>query len=177
MVGAVAVRLPRSVVERLEREAQKLGLSLEEYVLELVLKGLDPAERIREYVEAAQDLLDQAREELGKGDVRQAAEKAWGAAALAVKAYAMWREGRRLTSHRELWVYSKKMMDELGEWVYDSWMAATGMHVCFYEGWCTRRHVEEALKRIQKLVEKVEEKLKSLSCWPAVPSTGPGING
>ncbi|ABM80532.1 PaREP1 family protein [Hyperthermus butylicus] len=161
MTDVAAVRLPRSVVERLEREARRLGLSFEEYVLELVLRDLDPTERAREYVEAAHDLLDQAREELGRGDVRQAAEKAWGAAALAVKAYAEWKEGRRLTSHGELWEYSRKMMDELGEWVYDSWMAATGMHVCFYEGWCTKRHVEEALRRIQKLVEEVEEKLKS----------------
>ncbi len=160
MADAVTVRLPRSVVERLEREARRLGLSLEEYVLELVLRDLDPVERAREYVEAAHDLLGQAREELGKGDVRQAAEKAWGAAALAVKAYAEWRDRERLASHGELWRYSRKMMDELGEWVYDSWMAATGMHVCFYEGWCTERHVEEALRRIQKLVEEVEEKLR-----------------
>ncbi len=50
-----------------------------------------------------------------KGDVQQAAEKLWGAAALAVKAYASWREGKRLASHRELWEYSKKLINELEE--------------------------------------------------------------
>lgn len=39
-------------------------------------------------METALDLLEEAREELGKGNVRQAAEKLWGAAALAVKAHA-----------------------------------------------------------------------------------------
>ena len=53
------------------------------------------------------------------------------------------------------------MMDELSGWVYDSWIAATGMHVCFYEGWCTREHVEEALRRIRRLVEEVKEKMKA----------------
>ena len=117
--------------------------------------GLDPREGAKEYVEAAQDLLAQARAELGKGDVRQAAEKAWGAAALAVKAYAMWREGRRLASHGELWRYTEVLVKELGEWVSDAWAQAAAMHVCFYEGWCTPRHIEEALKRIERLVGEV----------------------
>ena len=138
-----------------------MGLSLDEYLIELILRDLDPPERALDYAEAAGELLEQAREELRRGEVRQAAEKAWGAAALAVKAYAAWREGRRLASHGELWAYSRRLIDELGEWVHDSWMSATGMHVCFYEGWCTERHVEEALKRIERLVRAVREKLAS----------------
>lgn len=43
-------------------------------------------------------LIGRAREELAKGNIRQAAENVWGAAALAVKAYAAWKEGRRLVS-------------------------------------------------------------------------------
>ncbi len=155
----VAVMLPRGVVEHARREAEKLGLSLEEYIIELIVQGLDPKDRAREYVEAAKELLEEARGELEKGDVRQAAEKVWGTAALSIKAYASWREGRRLTSHKELWDYSKKLMEELGEWVYDAWMAANGMHTCFYEGWCTDRHVEEAIKRVERLVKEIERRI------------------
>jgi HEPN domain-containing protein len=150
------------MVEHARREAEKLGLSLEEYIIELVTQGLDPKDRAREYVEAAKELLEEARGELERGSVRQAAEKVWGAAALSIKAYASWREGRRLTSHRELWDYSRKLMEELGEWVYDAWMAANGMHTCFYEGWCTERHVEEAIKRVGRLVEEVERRTSGL---------------
>lgn len=35
---------------------------------------------------------------------------------MAVKAYAEWREARRLASHRELWEYKRKMEKELGRW-------------------------------------------------------------
>lgn len=156
---SVTIRLTRSIAEKLEKEAQRPGLGLEEYILELTLKDLDPSERIYEYVEVSKSLLEQAREELRKGDVRQAAEKLWGATALAIKAYAEWKDKRRLISHGELWEYSKVLMDELGNWVYDVWMTATGMHVCLYEGWCTRRHVEEAVKRIEKLVAEVEKRI------------------
>jgi HEPN domain-containing protein len=68
-------------------------------VLELVLRDLEPSDHVKIYTDAARDLLRQAREELEKGNFRQAAEKIWGAAALAVKAYAGWRKGRRLSSH------------------------------------------------------------------------------
>ena len=153
------IRLPRSLVERLKHKAKGLGISLEEYTLELLLNDLDPQERTQEYIEVAKDLLNQAKEELSKGDVRQAAEKLWGAAAMVVKAYAEWREGKRLTSHGELWEYKRKMVHELGDWVHDSWASATEMHVCFYEGWCSREDVEEAIKRVSRLVNELEKRV------------------
>ena len=128
--------------------------------MELVTQNMDPPERAREYAEAARELLEQAREELRRGDVRQAAEKAWGAAALAVKAYASWREGRRLVSHGELWKYTLVLRKELGKWVSNAWNAGNSMHVCFYEGWCSKEHVEDAIEEIEKLVKAVEEKIK-----------------
>ncbi len=79
------------LTRRVKEEAEKLGVSVEEYLVELLSQGLDPKDRAVEYVDAAESLLDEAREELGKGNVRQAAEKLWGATALTVKAYAYWR--------------------------------------------------------------------------------------
>ena len=145
------------LAERIRGEAERQGLSVEEYLVELLAAGLDPRERAREYIEAARDLLEEAREELREGDVRQAAEKLWGAAALAVKAYAWAREERRLTSHGELWEYMRQLASELGNWVREAWMYANGMHTCFYEGWCSREDVEDAYGRVKKLVEAVAE--------------------
>ena len=143
------------LARRIRGEAEKLGVSIEEYLVELLSQGLDPKGRALEYVEAAEDLLEEAREELGKGNVRQAAEKLWGAAALAVKAYAYWKEGRRLASHGELWEWKRRLEDELGEWVSDSWYAASAMHTCFYEGWYKERDIATAMKRVGKLVREV----------------------
>ena len=153
------IRPPQAIVERLKREARKLGVRLEGYVSELIPRDLVPPERAREYVEASKDLLERARVELGRGDVRQAAEKAWGAAALAVKAYAAWKEGKRLVSHRELWEWKRRLEEELGEWVSDAWAQATAMDVCFYEGWCSGKDVEEALERVERLVRGVEGRI------------------
>ena len=148
------------LARRVREEAEKHGLSVEEYLVELLSQGLDPRDRALEYVEAAEDLLREAREELGKGNVRQAAEKLWGAAALAVKAYAYLREGKRITSHGELWEYMRLMAREVGHWVRGAWMYAIGMHTCFYEGWCAREDVEDALKNIEKLVKEIASLVK-----------------
>ena len=155
------ITLPRRIAEKVRQEAEKQGLSIEEYVIELLSQGLDPSTRAISYIEAAEALLRQAREELGKGDVRQAAEKLWGAAALAVKAYASWRDGKRLASHRELWEYSKKAARELGDWVYEAWNQASGMHICFYEDWCTEEHVEAALRVIDRLVQEIKARMRT----------------
>ena len=154
-----AVVLRGVVARRLKEEASKRGLSPEEYMLEVLTRDLDPKDRAKEYIEAASSLLEEAEEELKKDDLRQAAEKVWGAAALAVKAYALWKEGKRLASHGELWEYKSIMVKDLGDWVGNAWAWATEMHVCFYEGWCSRDDVENALKKIGRLVEEVEKRV------------------
>jgi len=149
------------LARRVRKEAEKLGVSVEEYLVELLSQGLDPKDKAIKYIEAAEELLGEAREELEKGNVRQAVEKLCGASALAVKAYAYWKEGKRLTSHGELWEYKRKLEDELGEWVHDAWMNATSMHVCFYEDWCAEKDISMAYKRVEKLVREVATRIKN----------------
>jgi len=135
-------------------------LSLDEYLAEALTLDLDPAESAKSYVEFSKALLSEAREELRKGNVRQAAEKLWGSAALAVKAYAISKEGRRLKSHSELWLYKDVLIRDLGEWVYETWMTANGMHTCFYEEWCTSSDVEKAVEKIEKLVAEISKRVE-----------------
>ena len=148
------------MAKRVRDEAEKLGISVDEYVVELLSQSLDPKDKAIEHIEAAESLLEEAHTELEKGNVRQAAEKLWSASALAVKAYAYWRGGKRLTSHGVLWEYKRKLEDELGEWVHDAWMNATSMHTCFYEGRCTKEDIEKAHKRVEKLVREATSKIK-----------------
>lgn len=148
------------LAKRICEEAEKLSVTVEELLIDLLDRDLDPQSRALEYIEVALDLLEQAREEIKKGDVRQVAERLWGAAALAIRAYAYWREGRMLVRHGELWRYKDVLVSELGEWVYDAWMTANSMHICFYEGWCTEGDVERAYTRIEKLVKEVSVRVK-----------------
>ncbi len=158
---STAITIPKRIAQRIREEARKLGISPDEYLVELITQNLDPKDRAVEYIETAIELLGEARLELEKGDLRQAAEKTWGAAALAIKAYAWWREGKRLASHGELWKYIDIVVGDLGGWVYHAWHDAIGMHVCFYEGWCTPNSVKTALEQVERLVKKIHDKVKT----------------
>ena len=65
----VSVTLPRRVAEYARREAERLGVSLEEYIIDLLVEGLDPKDRVKEYIGAAKEFLEHAREELEKGNI------------------------------------------------------------------------------------------------------------
>ena len=157
---AILIAIPNSVYKRLREKAEKEGITLEEYLLELIMQDIDPKDRAYNYIEVSFELLAQAKKELEGGDLRQASEKLWGATALAIKAYAYWKDRRRLASHRELWEYSEVVANELGEWVLVVFEQADSMHKNFYEGWAKKKHVEVALKGVEKLIEAIARKIK-----------------
>jgi len=159
----MVITIPESIAKKIREAAERLGVTPEEYILDLVTKDLDPEERVREYIEAAHDLVAQAREELEKGDLRQASEKIWGACALAIKAHALARKGLRLESHRDLWLYKNEMAKELGDWVRAVFRQADSMHKNFYEGLATREDVEDSLKEVEKLVTAISRLVEKQS--------------
>jgi len=150
------ISLPEGLARRLLEEAKRRGVSLEELVLDELSNALDPAERGRAYWEAAEAMVERAEEELSKGDLRQASEKIWGAAALAVKAVAWATKGVRLASHGELWRFVDELAGETGdEDIREGWRAATAMHVNYYEGWAPEGEVRACLRRVRGLLERL----------------------
>ena len=58
------------LAKRVREEAIRLGLSVDEYLVEVLSQGLDPRNRALEYIEVSEDLLREAREELERGSIR-----------------------------------------------------------------------------------------------------------
>jgi len=156
----VSMVLAESIARRIRVEAEKRGASPEEYILDLLVREMDPGEGAVEYLEAARSLVRQAWRELEKGDLRQAGEKVWGACALAIKAHALARGGRRIESHRDLWLYKDEVARELGEWVRTAFLKADSMHRNFYEGLATKEDVEDSLREVEKLVSAISERVE-----------------
>ena len=91
------------------------------------------------YREAGRQLLAQARAELEAGDLRQASEKGWGAAAQMVKAVAETR-GWLHNSHRSLFVVVREITEEAADpEIHDLFMFPNGLHINFYEDTFPRR--------------------------------------
>ena len=108
------------------------------------------------HIATSRCLLEQAEREYRAGDVLQASEKGWGAAAHAVKAIAEgrgWEHGR----HGHLFRAARRIANELGQpKVWDLFHVASAQHQNFYEGWLDDEDVEEALARVRELLGLLE---------------------
>ena len=97
-----------------------------------IREGTVMVQRTTTYREQARVFLSQAREELAKGDLQQASEKGWGAAAQMVKAIAQER-GWHHRSHRSLQraIGSLDLETDDPDWI-TLFSAAESLHQNFY---------------------------------------------
>ena len=111
------------------------------------------------YREAAHLLLAQAQEELEAGDLRQASEKGWGAAAQIMKAYAE----HRGWPHRAHWMLNQaveNVVEETGDQSFlDLFNGAQGLHTNFYEMWLPPLTVRWNLNRVEQFIPRLDSLL------------------
>ncbi len=114
------------------------------------------AERIEYHNAAGRDFMAKAWKYFHEGDLVQASEKGWGAAAQMVKAAAEVR-GWRHQSHGELYQAIDMLADESDdEHLRELFHAASALHINFYEGWMPRRMVGSGLGQVGHLVDSLE---------------------
>ena len=113
------------------------------------------------YREQSRAFLAQASEELERGDLRQASEKAWGAAAQIVKAAA---EVRGWEHHRHTLLFRvvRGLVDESGDPEIMNLFAVAGeLHGNFYDELFDAVDIEMRLRGVVLLVQRVEGLLAS----------------
>lgn len=107
----------------------------------------------RAFLLEAQDLLAQ-------GDLLQASEKGWGAAAQMVKAIAD-QKGWQHNGHAHLFRTVRRLVEETGDGQIDTlFHVANHLHINFYENIMDRELIEVGLVSIRELVEKLEQLLR-----------------
>ena len=103
--------------------------------------------------ETSRRFILQADAELAAGDLLQASEKGWGAAAHAMKAIAIER-GWRHDNHSILFSIADRLALETGDdEVVDLFRSASEAHKNFYEGAMTKEAVADRLAKIRTLLE------------------------
>ena len=113
----------------------------------------------QKYRDASSHLLAQARSELHAGDVRQASEKGWGAAAQMVKAIAEQR-GWEHDSPALLFDVVRDVQRTTGDPdLRRLFRLANALHINFYEDWLDRVDVAEGLDDVERLLDKLEPAL------------------
>ena len=108
------------------------------------------------YRAASRQLLAQGREELERGDTRQASEKGWGAAAQMVKDIAE-RRGWEHRSHASLFTAISRLVEETGDDELRRLFAvASSLHVNFYENWDNAQNVAAGLNDVRRFLDKLD---------------------
>ena len=104
----------------------------------------------------SQTFLAQAFEELNKGDLPQASEKGWGAAAQIVKAVAQER-GWHHYSHASLRRVIDRLYSETGDEEFRrQFHFANVLHGNFYENRYSSAVIEDRLRRFEQFIVRAE---------------------
>ena len=109
-----------------------------------------------EYRTAAHQLYDQALVELEAGDLRQASEKLWGAAAQVLKSFAE-KHDLEHDSHSHAYKVIREAVREsrnpdVGEW----FKHAEALHGNFYENWMIESEIRSSAADVRRLIDAVE---------------------
>ena len=106
-----------------------------------------------DHIATSRRFIIQADAELAAGDLLQASEKGWGAAAHAIKAIAEER-GWRHDSHARLFTVARRLARETGRSeISDLFYTASDVHKNFYEGKMTKEVIADSLAKIRTLLE------------------------
>ena len=107
------------------------------------------------YQELSAEYLRKARTHLAEGDLPQASEKGWGAAATAIKAVA---EARGLdhNGHFLLRRILRQLVEETADHeLSEHFGLAESLHISFYEAWLPQEDVELYLSHVERLTGKL----------------------
>ena len=109
---------------------------------------------VQEHIQTARHFLSESAREFAAGDVLQASEKLWGAAAHAAVAVAQTREWRH-SKHRHLKIAVRRLADELGDArLASGFAAAERFHANFYHGFMDEDEIEQDRVKAREFVEK-----------------------
>ena len=110
----------------------------------------------QQYRQASERFMAQARRELADGDLAQASEKGWGAAAQMLKAVAQQR-GWEHSRHRHHLVTASRLRSETGDGdIRRLFAVASVLHENFYENVLPPDEIAENLDDVQALLSKLK---------------------
>ena len=125
------------------------------------------------YTEMSQRFIRQADEEFQKGDLVQASDKAWGAAALALKSIAAQR-GWNHHKHGLLYDISGQIADELDRLdLRVMFRSANAMHQNYYEDWMAVDEVRDGIENAKAYLLELEVAQATPPAFTP-PNTGAG---
>ncbi|MEW6481800.1 MAG: PaREP1 family protein [bacterium] len=116
--------------------------------------------KVKRYINQADRYIKEAEKELSENNLLQASEKYWGGAAQMVKA---WATAKGIQHNGHMWLF--KAVDNLSEEEKEPYLKkqfglAGMLHTNFYEGWLTKREIEDYAQEARAFCDKIKEIIK-----------------
>ena len=158
----VSIEASKEVYELLVEVARRKGRSVEEVVVEPIVRDLDPKARIEAYIKLHEKNLREAEELHSKGDLPQAGEKYWSALTALLNAVGEKEELPHYT-HRDLRGVVEHLTEETRDPDYSRlFSSAEALHANFYHNFMSKLSFEAHRSDAIKLIQKIEKPLKPL---------------
>ncbi|MQL56303.1 PaREP1 family protein [Acidianus ambivalens] len=156
------MQLPKEIEDAIKKEAKEKGIDEEVLLIDKLSKDLDPQTRYSLYKEKAEELLAEARKYLESKDFIQASEKAWGACASIVKAYAE-KRGLEHYRHRQLEEIMSNIISQMNgdKELISEWSTCLRLHSNFYDNFMTEKDLHSSIELVENFVKNMERILTS----------------
>ena len=155
------MELSSEVLDLARELAARRGKSLEQFLVDVLVRELDPVERVEAYLKLFEKYLSDAEELYKRGDLVQAGEKYWGAVAALLSAVAE-RRGQPHYTHRDFWEVVETLVEETKNPEYSTLFSlAEKLHANFYHGFLRKESFDKHREGVLKLVEMLKELFKS----------------
>ena len=149
-----SIEVSEEVYELISAIARRRAKSIEEVILECVVRDVDPGIRIEVYMKLHEKYLRDAEELYARGDLAQAGEKYWGAVTALLNVIGE-RRGWSHYTHRDYAEIVERLSNELKEPLGRLFAGVERLHANYYHNFLTKvnfeAHREDALKLVQKL--------------------------
>jgi hypothetical protein len=117
---------------------------------------------VEDRVQISRRLIQQARQELERGDRLQATEKVWGALAQMLKAHGQQRGWLNLGSHRTVGRIAQQLGAEYAELaVLNAYIAADNGHRNFYDNEMSPPEIEDIITVVARVLPELESALSA----------------
>jgi len=153
----VSIEVPNEVYELLVEIARRKGKSIEEVILESIIRDLDPKTRIEVYTKLHEKYLKEAEELYSRNDIVQAGEKYWGALTSLLNIIGE-REGLPHYTHRDLRDIIEFLTMRGRDPEYSRlFSSAEALHANFYHNFMSKLSFEAHRDDVIKLIKKIRK--------------------
>lgn len=137
------------------------GRDVEEFIIDLIVRELDPPRRVEVYLRLHEDYLRSAEELYSKGNLTQAGEKYWGAVTALLNAIAELRGGWEHYSHRDYDVIVGRLYKEINDKsILIDFSMAERLHANFYHNFMGKEEFEVHRQAALELIERLRAVIK-----------------